>query len=95
MCVYIYTYTHTHTHNVIPKVNTERSIQGETLKNIIDKSKWNSKNIKEDREVITKNKGKNKSRNKVTDLSSNILIIKLDVYSLHTPIKRHIVRVEK
>ena len=47
--------------NVIPKTNTERAIQRDTLKNIIDKSIWNFKkmfNPQEGRKNITENQKK-------------------------------------
>lgn len=47
--------------NIIPKANTERPIQRDTLKNITDKSKWNLKkmfNPQEGRKNITGNQKK-------------------------------------
>lgn len=42
--------------NIIPKANTERPIQRDTLKNITDKSKWNFLNVQTNPQAHRKKK---------------------------------------
>ena len=63
-------------------------IQRDTVKNTIDKSKWNShgKQEKENRERENTEE-KQKTKNKMADLGTNIATFKLNVNGLNPPIK--------
>jgi len=50
-------------HNVIMRRNTKKAVQRDTLKNIIDKSKWNLKNVQVTHRKAGQNK-KQKNKNK-------------------------------
>lgn len=75
-------------HNVIPKATTKKATQRDVLENIINKSKWNSKkclnNQQKNRKVEKrkqKNRGKHKAKNKMADLSQQIIKCKWSKYT--------------
>uniref|UniRef100_F6X2A0 Schlafen AlbA-2 domain-containing protein n=1 Tax=Equus caballus TaxID=9796 RepID=F6X2A0_HORSE len=75
--------------NIIPRPNTMKAVQRDTLKNTIEKSKCNSKQCKrnpqEDRKKLKRNEQqREQTKQKMGDLSPNISIITLCTWSICT-----------
>lgn len=85
-------------YNIIPRVTSNKVIQIGTLKNTINKPKWNSKKKKvqvthmKTGERKQRNNHTNKWRNRkpkkkaITDSSPDIAIITLNVNGINTPV---------
>lgn len=73
-------------YKVILRTTTKEATQRETLKNAIDKSKWNFKNVQLKTEI--KSRESRKPKKKMVYLSSNTPLITLHVNGLNIPVKR-------
>ena len=78
--------------NVMPRATTKKVTQRDTLKNITDKSKWNFLNVQSNPQAHRKKKTEKQTTEikwkTMTELSSNISIIILNINGLSIPIKR-------